>query len=1065
MEGEHMQRILGSLDFRCIGPTRGGRVVTVAGDPQRVNVFYFGSTGGGVWKSDDAGQYWENVSDGYFKRASVGAIAVAPSDSNVIYAGMGESTIRGNVSHGDGVYKSTDGGRTWRQLGLEQTRHIGRIAVHPADSDLVYVAAFGHAHGPNAERGLYRSKDGGKTWDLILHRNERTGANFVALDPNNPRHVWVCFWEAERGPHYLNSGGPGSSIFKSTDGGDSWEEMTGKPGMPEGNKGKMEVALAARAGRVWAIVEADAEKQRNGVYRSDDGGETWQQLSSDTNLTGRPWYFNHIRADPVDPETVWVLNFEIWKSVDGGKSWQVMAGPHADYHDLWFDPANPRRMILGGDGGGCVSLNGGESWSTIYNQPTGEFYHATVDSRFPYRVYGAQQDNTSMSVPSRSDNDAIILSDWYEIGGGESGYIAVRPDNPNVVIAGAQQGILTRYDHERKTEQDIAVWPESTRGWGSEDFKFRTNWTSPTVIAPHDPNTLYYGSHVVHRSNDDGRRWEVISDDLTRADPETLHASGGEITKDNSGAEVYATVFTLAVSAVDPNVIWAGSDDGLVHVSRDGGQTWQGATPATIPDWALMSIIEASPHDAATAYLAATRYKLDDFHPYLYKTNDYGQTWQKITSGIPDDDFTRVIREDPTRRGLLYAGTETGIHVSFDDGGNWQRVNSNPAPRVAGALPVVPIHDLIVKDDELVICTHGRSFWVLDDLTLIRQLAAEDASSQGMHLFRPKDAIRSKRLTGFGNTEVKGRNYLFVGGIVQTYVVKKDASDQSRRLFLDAGNNPADGVVVYYWLKEKPKEEISLTFLDSRGNEIRTFRSKVEDETAKDEEDDKEPSIPAVEGLNRFVWDMRYLDATKLDAKGGDQPGTAGPRVVPGDYQARLAVGNATSIQPFSIVQDPRYATTQDEYQAQLDLLLRIRDKLSETNAAINRIRAMRAQVDGWVERAKGSPAERDIDAAAKPVKDRLAAVEEQLIQVKAKSPKDALNFPVMLNSKLGRVAGAVASADARPTQQAYDAFDDLAARIDRQLAALQQVVDDDVPAFNTAIQSADLDPIVVGPS
>jgi photosystem II stability/assembly factor-like uncharacterized protein len=1041
--------VLGRLDFRCIGPTRGGRVTTVTAHPHNPALYYFGSTGGGVWKSDDAGQFWENVSDGFFKRSSVGAITLAPSDPNVLYVGMGETTIRGNVSHGDGVYKSTDGGKTWQHVGLRDTRHIGRIAVHPSNPDLVYVAAFGHAHGPNPERGVYRSKDGGKTWDRVHFVSERAGANYLTLDPHNPRVIYACFWEAERGPYYMSSGGPGSSIWKSTDGGDTWQKLSDNPGMPPGIKGKMEVAVSAREGRVWAIVEADVEQGHNGVYRSEDGGATWELLTTDTNLTGRPWYFNHIRADPQDPDTVWVLNFEIWKSVDGGKSYQVMAGPHADYHDLWIDPANSRRLILGGDGGGCVSLNGGASWSTLYNQPTAEFYHASVDTRFPYRVYGAQQDNTTMSVASRSDRDAIAMTEWYEIGGGESGHVAIHPENPNIIFAGAQQGILTRYDHARGQELDIAVWPESTRGWGSEGFKFRTNWTAPTVLSPHDPDVLYYASHVVHRSTAEGRAWEVISPDLTRADPETMHASGGPITKDNSGAEVYATIFALAPSPLDPNVLWAGSDDGLVHVTRDGGGSWVPVNPPTLPDWALISIIEPSPHDAGTAYLAATRYKMNDFAPCLYKTTDYGASWVKITTGIPTDDFTRVIREDPQRKGLLFAGTETGIYVSFDYGEQWQRVG--------GTLPVVPIHDLIVHGDELVICTHGRSFWVMDDVTLIRQLA-DVTPGNAPHLFAPKDTVRTKRLAGFGNQEAPGRNYMFVGGMVHTYVVRTDESGQKRKVFIDAGNNPEDGVVLAYWLPEAPTTPISLVFLDAEGNEIRSLHS-----TGAEGVHEKEPTIPAVQGLNRFVWDMRYPDAVRLSAKGGDQTSTAGPRVVPGEYRARLTVGEAASEVAFHILPDPRSDASMEDFVAQRDLLLQIRDKLSDTNTAINRIRAIREQAEGWATRASGTASADALAKAADELKRKLAAIEGELIQVKANSPKDTLNFPVMLNSKLGRVANAVASADVRPTQQARDAFSDIAGRIDAQISKLEALIAEDIPPFNRLVSEAQLPAVPVG--
>ena len=1052
------QAILDRLDWRSIGPTRGGRVTTVSGDPDHVGTFYFGSTGGGVWKTDDAGSTWQNVSDGYFRRASVGAIAVAPSDPNVIYVGMGETTIRGNVSHGDGIYRSTDAGQTWQHIGLGAVHHIGRVVVHPTNPDLVWVAAFGHAWGPSSDRGVYRSKDGGATWDRVLFVNERTGANFIEIDPMNPRILYACFWEAQRGPYYLNSGGPGSAIFRSTDGGDTWEEITKNPGMPPGDKGKMEVAVAANGNRIWAIVEADQFEKHNGVYRSEDRGETWQQLSSDTNLTGRPWYFNHIRADPRDPNTVWVLNFEIWRSVDGGSNYSVVSGPHADYHDLWIDPVNTDRAILGGDGGGCVSFNYGQSWSTVYNQPTGEFYHAAVDSRYPYRVYGAQQDNTTMSVPSRSNTDAIAMTDWYEIGGGESGYIAIRPDDPNIIYAGAQAGTLTRYDHARGQKLDIAVWPDSNRGAGAEGYKFRPNWTSPTILAPDDPNVLYYGTNVVHRSTSEGRAWDVISPDLTRADPETLHSSGGEITKDNSGAEVYATIFTIAVSALDPQVIWAGSDDGLVHVSRNGGETWEGATPSTIPDWALMSLIDASPHDPATAWLAATRYKLNDFQPYIYVTRDYGKSWTKITNGIPTNVFTRVVREDPTVPGLLYAGTEVGIYVSFDAGESWQPMGGTAPETARRGLPVVPIHDLLIVGDELLVCTHGRSFWILDDLTLVRQLANDDATGKA-HLFQPKDTVRSKRLSGFGNSETPDRNYLFVGGIVQTYVSVTDYWGQKRRRFLDAGNNPDDGVVFYYNLADEPKEPISLTILDANGNEVRSFSSKPKNGSG----DAKETYIPAIAGLNRFVWDMRYPDAVRLVAKGGDQAATAGPRAVPGQYEARLVVGDATSSQPFTILKDPRYDATPEDLQAQFDFLIQVRDKLSKTNTAINRIRSARDQIERWIERTKDSEAGETIAAKGNEIKDAIGAVEAELIQVRANSPKDTLALPVMLNSKLARVANAAASADEPPTRQAQDVFAELSQRVDEQVARVNETLKREIPAFNALVNAANLDPVVIG--
>ena len=1056
--------LLHQLEFRSIGPTRGGRVVAVAGDPLNSATFYFGSTGGGVWKSDDGGQFWTNVSDGFFKRASVGGLAVAASDRNVIYAGMGESTIRGNVSHGDGVYKSTDAGQTWTHMGLEQTRNIGKVRVDPRDPDTVFVAAFGHAHGPNPERGLYRSKDGGRTWDLVLYRSEKAGANDLTINPSNPREIYVGFWEAERGPHFMSSGGPGSSLYKSTDGGDTWTELSDKPGMPKGLKGKIGVVVApSRPGRVYAMLEHD----EGGVFRSDDGGEHWERVSDDRNLRQRAWYYSHIVADPQDADTVWVANVELWRSIDGGKTFAQVPAPHGDNHDLWIDPHNTQRMILGNDGGGTVSFNGGRSWSTLYNQPTGEFYHVIADSRTPYRVYGAQQDNTTMSVPSRSNHDAITFTEWYEIGGGESGYIAIRPDNPDIVYAGSYQGYLTRYDHGLGQLRNITVWPEVYLGQPASDFKYRFQWTSPTILSPHDPNILMTGANHVFRSSNEGQSWDIISPDLTRGDPETLGPSGGPITKDNTGAEVYGTVFSIAESPLTAGVIWSGSDDGLVYITRDGGANWENATPDTLPDWALISLIDASPHHEGTAYLAATRYKLDDFAPYIYKTRDYGKTWTKITSGIPTDDFTRVVREDPKQQGLLYAGTETGLYVSYDDGGAWQRLGGN--------FPVVPVHDLVIKGDELVVGTHGRSFWILDDLSVIRQLAQD--STAATRLLAPKETVRWGAMHGFGHSPVPGRNYAFASGMIPAYQVTKTPDGETKATFIDAGNNPPAGVLIHYTLTEKPKEPLTLTILDEAGQEIRSYSSKKEkDESGAsltpkgpdvppavreaEEVEDKAPKLPTQLGLNRFVWDLRHADADKITSKGGDQAGTTGPTAKPGNYQARLKVGEQEFSASFTVVPDPRLGTSAADYAAQEELGLKIRDKHSELNRAVNTIRAAREQSEGWAKRAKDNAA---LGEAAKVLKGKLDAIEAELLQVKAQSMQDTLNYPVKLNTKLAALSGTIASAEAAPTRQAYELFDNLVERIDAQLAELAKLLKRDVPAFNKVVQDAAVPAVVVG--
>ncbi|MEA2597603.1 MAG: hypothetical protein QOF01_4072 [Thermomicrobiales bacterium] len=1047
--------LLNKLQWRLIGPFRGGRSVAGAGDPNDPAVFYIGTTGGGIWKTEDGGQYWRNVSDGFFKRASVGALAVSHSDPNVIYVGMGETTIRGNVSHGDGVYKSTDGGRSWSHLGLAATRNIGKVRIDPRDPDRVYVAAFGHAHGPNPERGLYRSKDGGETWELVLSRGDKAGANDLSLDPKNPRIIYASFWEAHRGPYSLTSGGEGSGLFRSTDGGTTWTDLTDKPGMPKGLKGKIGVAVSpAKTGRVWAIVE----NENGGVFRSDDGGETWEKLNDDRRLRQRAWYYSHIYADPLDAETVWVLNVEMFRSVDGGKTFNSVPAPHGDNHDLWIDPANPRRMILANDGGGTVTYNGGIGWSSQYSQPTSEMYHVTVDSRLPYRVYGSQQDNTSITVPSRSNHGVITRTEWHEIGGGEAGYIATHPDNPNIVFAGEYQGYMTRYDHSTGQARNVSVWPEEYSGSGAEAYKYRFQWTYPIIISPHDPNTVYCGGNHVFRSNDEGSSWEAASPDLTFNDPETLGSSGGPITKDNTGAEVYGTVFTLAESPKQQGVLWAGTDDGKLHVSQDTGKTWTEVTPADLPDWTLMSIIEASPHDPAVAYLAANRYKHDDFHPYLYKTADYGKTWTKITGGIPEDDFARVIREDPERRGLLFAGTETGIYVSYDDGVNWQRLGGN--------FPVVPVHDLLIHKNDLVIGTHGRSFWIFDDMTLFRQLAGTAPAPDATHLFTPRETIRYGSMFTFGHAPVTGLNYAFAATQVPAYDYKKMPDGEIKVKWLDAGENPPDGVIVHYTLPDDAPGDVSLTFLDDAGNELRTVKSKKpeDDEKKEDEfppkaegqeEKDEDPYVPAKKGLNRFVWDMRLTPATKIATKGGDQPGRTGPKVVPGCYQVRLEANGQSQTASFRIVKDPRQSTTDEEFRAQFDLINRINQKHDEMNKAVNQIRAARTQAIEWARRVKETDAEEKVTTAAKALSEQLDAIEGELLQMKIKSDQDNLNYPAKLNAKLAALAGMVGNADAAPTKQAGELYESLARQVDEQLAKLATVLDKGVAEFNAVVSGA----------
>jgi photosystem II stability/assembly factor-like uncharacterized protein len=1039
--------LLNALEWRLVGPHRGGRVVAVAGDPTDAQVFYFGATGGGVWKTSDGGLSWENISDGFFKRASVGAIAVAESDPNVIYVGMGEATIRGNVSHGDGVYKSTDRGRTWMHMGLAETRHIAKVRVHPHDPDLVYVAAPGHAHGPNRERGVYRSRDGGKNWEQVLFRSEDAGAIDLSIDPHNPRILYAAFWEARRLPHTFISGGEGSGIFKSTDGGDTWSEISRNPGLPTGLLGKIGiVASPARAGRVWAIVEAED----GALFRSDDGGEHWQRLSEERGLRYRAWYYQHIYAHPQDADTLWVLNVQAWQSIDGGRTFFTIPTPHADNHDLWIDPRNPQRMIEGNDGGACVTFTGGQMWSTQYNQPTAEFYHVTTDTQVPYRIYGSQQDNTSICISSRSHLAGITQVDYNAVGGGESGYIAVRPDDPNIVFAGNYQGYLTRYDHRTHQARNINPWPELASGWGAKDQKYRFQWTYPIMLSPHDPNVLYITGNYVLRSTDEGNSWQVISPDLTRNDVSKMEPSGGPITKDNTGAEYYGTIFAFAESPVTKGLFWAGSDDGLIHISRDNGETWQDVTPEDLPQWALISIIEPSPHDAATAYVAATCYKLDDFQPYLFKTNDYGATWTKITDGIRADDFTRVIREDPGRRGLLFAGTETGLYVSFDDGTHWQDLRLN--------LPVVPIHDLCIKDSDLIAATHGRSFWVLDDITPLRQMS-EEVQNSPVHLFEPRPVIRFMTVGGFSQAPASGLYYRKTDAFTITTIRKQKPNGETVDWNLDAGQNPPDGVIVVYYLREKPEQEVKLSFFDAQGNEIRSFSSEEKQDEQKvpgaNDKEKKEKRVPGEAGTNRFVWDLRYPGAKKVDGFAGGDNVYLGPVVAPGRYQVRLSVGDEVRSAFFEVRKDPRVVASQEDLEAQCALLLRVRDKLSETHDAITMLRDARQQVEDWVRRTHGQNNHEAIEEAGTSLKEKLTAIEEELIQVKAAARQDTLNYPARLNAKLGGLIGVISSADAAPTQQAYAVFDDLSARVNEQLQRLQNLIETDLQAFNNLLRES----------
>ena len=797
--------------FREIGPFRGGRSCAVAGVPGQPLTYYFGATGGGVWKTVDGGQSWESVSDGFFG-GSIGAVAVSEWDPNVIYVGTGEKTVRGNVSHGYGVWKSTDAGRTWESIGLENSRHVGRIRIHPTNPDVVYVSAMGHLYGPNEQRGLFRSTDGGATWEKILYVSDEVGCVDMAMDPTNPRILYASFWRVLRTPYSLESGGEGSSMWKSTDGGDTWTEITRNDGLPGGVIGINAMTVSPiDPDRVWAIVEADD----GGVFRSEDGGETWRRTSDDRNLRQRAWYYTRIYADTQDVDTVYVLNVQFWRSKDGGSEFESIDTPHGDHHDLWIDPGDAARMVIADDGGAQVSFDAGANWTTYHNQPTAQFYRVSVDDSFPYRIYGAQQDNSTVRIRHRTDGWGISEFDWEPTAGGESGWLAPDPRNHEVVYGGSYGGYLTRLDHRTSEIRAVNVWPDNPMGHGAEGMKERFQWNFPILFSRHEAGLLYTAGNRLFVTRDEGQSWEAISPDLTRNDPSKLGPSGGPITKDNTGVEYYCTIFAVAEDVFEPGVIWAGSDDGLIHVTRDGGETWTDVTPKGLPEWIQINSIEADPHRAGGAYVAATMYKSDDFRPYLYKTDDYGESWKKIVRGIDEEHFTRVVRADPAREGLLYAGTETGLYVSFDDGDHWSPLQLN--------LPVVPITDLAVKDHDLVVATQGRSFWVLDDLTVLHQWM--DGLHERDHaLFAPRDTWR---MDGRGRWSTLGFS----------------------------GENHPDGVLIHYRFAEDAMPDssaVTLRVLEDDGDVIRSYTPAGEDDFG---------AMPFEAGTNRLVWNLRYPDA------------------------------------------------------------------------------------------------------------------------------------------------------------------------------------------------------------
>jgi photosystem II stability/assembly factor-like uncharacterized protein len=1052
-----------ALKWREIGPYRGGRSVAVTGSAKRPNEYWMGTTGGGVFKSSDGGMSWMPVTDKFFG-GTIGAIAVAPTNPDIVYVGTGEYDIRGNVSHGEGVWKTTDAGKTWSYVGLKETRQISRIRISPTDPDLVYVAALGHVWAPNAERGVYRSRNGGKSWDKILFRNDSTGASDLTMDPFNPNILYAAMWQAGRTPWLLVSGGNGSGIFRTMDGGNTWTEISHWAGLPRGTLGNIGLSASpARKGRVWAIIEA----ADGGVFMSDDGGTTWTKTNEERKLRQRAWYYTKIHADTKDSNTVWVNNVSFQKSTDGGKTFKSIRAPHGDSHDFWQAPDDNQRMIEGDDGGATVSANGGVAWSD-QDYATAQFYHVVTTNEFPYKVCGAQQDNSTLCGPSRHEG-GIDAADWEEAGGGESGYIAVRSDNPDIVYAGSYGGLLTRRDMRTGIERDVNPWPDNPMGHSAIDLKYRFQWTFPIVLSPNDPNTLYAASNVLFRTINEGQTWTAISPDLTRHDPRTLGPSGGPITKDQTSVEYYATIFAVAESPLAKGQIWTGSDDGVVQLTRDGGKTWSNVTPKDMIAYTRISIVEPSPHAAGTAYVAANRYQFDDNQPYIWKTTDFGKSWHRIDLGIAADEFVRVIREDPERKGLLYVGTERGVWISFDDGGHWQKLQLN--------LPPVPVHDLAVKEGDLVAATHGRSFWILDDLSVLRQLSASVAA-QPAHLYRPRDVMRVSWGGGFGGS----------GG------ASPNAPPVHPR-----GANPPSGAVVWYSL-DRAGHEVVLDFMDAKGSVIRSFTSKQDSATAADslrgverqrarldslrragadttkalerrgeetspDEDaprrtPRPPRVANKKGLNSFTWNLRHPDASSFDGMIMWAGGTQGPVAPPGTYQVRMKVdGNVVATDSFVVKKDPRAKATSADLREQFAFLLKIRDRVSEANDAVKQIRSIRQQLDDRDPKlagASGVPAM----VLSKALRETITPIEDSLYQTKNRSGQDPLNYPIRLNNKLSALAGVVGSSDARPTDQSYSVFNTLSAQLDIQLLTLKRSLDTLLPKLNAALGALNVAPV-----
>ncbi|HUR64937.1 MAG TPA: hypothetical protein VMZ03_01185 [Chitinophagaceae bacterium] len=987
-----------NIKYRLIGPFRGGRSGAVTGSYKNKTTFYFGGTGGGVWKTADGGSNWTNISDKYFG-SSIGAVAVAPSDETILYAGEGENTMRGNVSEGlGGMWRSDDAGKTWKNIGLKDGRHIIRIIIHPKNPDIAWAAVMGHLFGPNEERGIYKTTDGGKSWKRTLFVNNQTGCSDLVMEPGNPSVFYAGTWRLIRTPYSLESGGEGSGLWKSIDGGETWTNISTKKGLPKNTWGIVGVAVApSNTEKIYALIE----NKDGGLFMSADGGETWTLASNDNNIRQRAWYYTKVYVDPKNENKVYCPNVGFMISSDGGKTFRGISTPHGDHHDLWIDPEDGNRMIVADDGGAQISFDGGNNWSTYLNQPTAQVYRVSTDNAFPYRILAGQQDNSAFRIRSRTYSSSIAATDMENAAGAESGYVVADPLNPDITYGGNYMGMLQRLDHRTGENRLINVWPIDNMGAGAEAARYRFQWNYPIFFSPHDPKRLYAAGNHLFVTENEGKSWEEISPDLTTNDRTKQASSGGPITKDNTSVEYYCTIFTATESWVEKDLLWTGSDDGLVHVSRDGGKNWENVTPKNIPSWIMWNCIEADPFKKGAAYIVGTRYKLDDFRPYIFKTEDYGKSWKQITNGIPAMHFSRVVRADRKRPGLLYAGTEYGMYISYDDGANWKAFQLN--------LPMVPVTDLAIKNNDLIVGTQGRSIYILDDLGVLQQLN-KTITDKNLHVFEVNPAYRM----GGGRSVATVRN---------------------------AGLNPPNGVVISYYLKNvTDSAKLSIDIMDNNKKLIKTFATNSKDN-----------KIEINKGMNQFVWDMNYPEAEKVEGLILWNGSIGGPKAAPGNYFAKFRAANDSVEVPFSIVADPNYKTSTAEYAEQASFLLAARDKFSDIMKALKNIKDVRQQMSDFSSR-NGKDVPKEIKQQIDTINKQMTVVEEALHQTKAKSGQDVLNFPIRLDDKLSSVYDAAAAGQAAPSRQAKEAYAELAKQIDVQLDKLKKIMNEDVAKLNQLI-------------